>query len=71
MTINPESVPTTWTTADETFFRVSSDAFSPTFLAGAGALLASYDDEVTAIATATPASTASPTTVEAPVRSNR
>ena len=40
-----ETVPTTWTTADEDFFRTTWDAFSAEFLAGAGVLLASYDDE--------------------------
>jgi hypothetical protein len=68
MTLNPESVPTTWTTADDTFFRIATAAFSPTFAAGAGVLLASYDLETTAIAIATPAGTTAPTFVEAPVR---
>ena len=43
-----ETVPTTWTDADEAFFVVVRDLFAPTFLAGAGVLLASYDDEATA-----------------------
>ena len=65
MTINPEAVPTTWTAADETFFRVAFDAFSPAFLAGAGVLLASYDDEQTQVTTPTPAVTTTPAPVEA------
>src|SRR3954465_15874429 len=66
MTINPETVPSTWTTADETFFRVAFDAFSPDFLAGAGVLLASYDGEQTAISIATPAVTTTESSVDAP-----
>ena len=66
MTINPETVPSTWTTADETFFRVAFDAFSPDFLSGAGVLLASYDGEQTATAIPTPAVTTVETSVEAP-----
>lgn len=31
---------------DSTFFRITGDLFSHEFLAGASALLASYDDEV-------------------------
>jgi hypothetical protein len=65
MTINPEAVPSTWTTADETFFRVAFNAFSPAFLAGAGVLLASYDDEQVTVAIAAPAATTSTATVEA------
>ena len=41
-----ESVPTTWTTADEAFFRAVAHLLPPSFLAGAGTLLASYDDEL-------------------------
>jgi hypothetical protein len=41
-----ESVPTTWTTADEAFFRVVGQLLPPSFLAAAGILLASYDDEL-------------------------
>lgn len=65
MTINPEAVPTTWTAADETFFRATFDAFSPAFLAGAGVLLASYDDEQIPATVPTPAATPSPANVEA------
>jgi hypothetical protein len=65
MTINPESVPSTWTAADETFFRVAFDAFSPDFLAGAGVLLASYDDERVAVAIPTPAVITATASVEA------
>ena len=67
MTINPESIPSTWTSADETFFRLTSAAFSPAFLAGAGVLLASYDDEPTATTASTPSvAIPAPATVEAP-----
>ena len=67
MTINPESIPSTWTSADETFFRVTSDAFSPAFVAGAGVLLASYDDEPTAITVSAPSvAIPAPTSVEVP-----
>jgi hypothetical protein len=43
MNMNPEHVPTTWTTADETFFRVVEGVLSPAYTAGAGVLLSSYD----------------------------
>lgn len=66
MTINPESVPTTWTTADETFFRIAFDLFSPAFLAGAGVLLASYDDDRTPVANPAPALPVARPSVEAP-----
>ena len=66
MTINPETVPSTWTTDDESFFRVAFDVFSPDFLAGAGVLLASYDDEQTAITIPTPAVTTTDSSVDAP-----
>jgi hypothetical protein len=42
-----ETVPTTWTAADEQFFRISGELFAPAMLAGAGVLLASYDEAVT------------------------
>lgn len=42
-----EAVPTTWSAADEQFFRIAGQLFTPTMLAGAGVLLASYDDSVT------------------------
>jgi hypothetical protein len=45
MTTNPEQVPTTWTTADETFFRAVEGVLSPTYTAGAGVLLSSYDSD--------------------------
>ena len=45
MTTHPETVPTSWTTADEDFFRTTWDAFPAEFLMGAGVLLATYDDE--------------------------
>ena len=65
MTLNPEAVPTTWTTADETFFRVAFDVFCPAFLAGASALLASYDDEQVAFASPTIEVPVTTTSVEA------
>ena len=34
-----------WSQADEHFFHVVDGAFTPTFLAGAGTLLASYDQD--------------------------
>ena len=40
-----ESLPAAWSTADDTFFRVVSALFPPEFTAGAGVLLASYDEE--------------------------
>ena len=46
MNHTPESVPTVWTSADESFFHITSDVFGPDFLAGAGVLLASYDSDV-------------------------
>jgi hypothetical protein len=45
MTTIQESLPTSWTAADDHFFRVTKDLFPQEFLAGAGVLLASYDDE--------------------------
>jgi hypothetical protein len=36
---------TGWSTADENFFRVVEGVLSCAFLAGAGALLASYDEQ--------------------------
>ena len=42
-----EAVPTTWSAADEQFFRIAGQLFSPAMLAGAGVLLASYDEAVT------------------------
>jgi hypothetical protein len=39
-----ESVPTTWSDADEQFFRMVGELLAPTFLAGASVLLASYDE---------------------------
>jgi hypothetical protein len=50
-----ESVPTTWTSADDTFFRIVAHLLPPSFVMGAGVLLASYDDEP---AVTTPAATA-------------
>jgi hypothetical protein len=45
MSTTPESVPTVWSTDDESFFRAVADVFAPSFLLGAGVLLASYDLE--------------------------
>jgi hypothetical protein len=42
-----ETVPTTWSDADEQFFRIAGQLFAPAMLAGAGVLLASYDESVT------------------------
>jgi len=42
-----ETVPTTWSAADEEFFRIAGELFAPAMLAGAGVLLASYDEAVT------------------------
>ena len=39
-----ESVPITWSAADEQFFRIVGELLAPTFLAGASVLLASYDE---------------------------
>jgi hypothetical protein len=39
-----EAVPTTWSAADEQFFRIAGLLFTPAMLAGAGVLLASYDE---------------------------
>ena len=40
-----ESVPATWTSADDTFFRIVARLLPPSFVMGAGVLLAGYDDE--------------------------
>ncbi len=42
-----ETVPATWSAADEEFFRIAGELFAPAMLAGAGVLLASYDEAVT------------------------
>jgi hypothetical protein len=39
-----ESVPPTWSAADEQFFRIVGELLTPAFLAGASVLLASYDE---------------------------
>ena len=66
-----ETVPTTWSTDDETFFRIVAQVLPCAFTEGAGCLLASYDDEaapvrrptrVAAPRTAAPASTAAAVT---------
>ena len=42
-----ESIPETWDDQrDSAFFRLVAAVFSAGFVAGAGALLASYDDDV-------------------------
>jgi hypothetical protein len=45
MSTTPETVPTSWSVDDESFFRAVADVFAPSFLQGAGVLLGSYDDE--------------------------
>src|SRR3954452_13407726 len=45
MNLTTESVPTVWTSADESFFAIAHELFAPDFLAGAGVLLASYDSD--------------------------
>lgn len=45
MTARSETVPAVWSSADELFFRIVGQLFSPAFLAGANVVLASYDDE--------------------------
>ena len=45
MSTTPETVPTVWSTDDESFFRAVADVFAPSFLQGAGVLLGSYDLE--------------------------
>jgi hypothetical protein len=45
MSTTPESVPTVWSTDDESFFRAVADVFAPSFTQGAGVLLGSYDLE--------------------------
>ena len=62
MSTTPESVPTAWSTDDESFFRAVADVFAPGFLQGAGVLLGSYDLDTTqprlpATATVDPART--------------
>jgi len=66
MSTNPETVPTNWTTTDEDFFRTTWDAFSAEFLAGAGVLLASYDDEAAPAPTAVAPVLPEPAIVTAP-----
>jgi hypothetical protein len=62
MSTTPETAPTIWSVDDESFFRAVADVFAPSFLQGAGVLLASYDQEpalspVFSAATAAPAQT--------------
>ena len=46
MTTALETIPAVWSAADEEFFRVvATDVLTPTFLLGAGVLLASHDIE--------------------------
>jgi hypothetical protein len=63
MTQHPETVPTSWTAEDEDFFRTTTNVFSAGFVAGAGVLLASYDDEPLPIVTTASPSSAEPATV--------
>lgn len=52
-----DTLPTTWDDArDGAFFRMTADLFGASFTAGAGVLLASYDDEDAALATPAPPS---------------
>ena len=44
-----ESVPTTWTSADDTFFRIVAHLLPPSFVMGAGVLLAGYDEAAEAV----------------------
>ena len=63
-TTNPlESVRVLWSDADETFFRIAAELFTPAFTMGAGVLLASYDPEPVAPdpRRAAPAKATSPT----------
>jgi hypothetical protein len=64
----PESVPTTWTAADEAFFRIVARVLPPSFVMGAGVLLAGQDDVRTP--DATPASQRTPADL-VPVRVRR
>jgi hypothetical protein len=48
-----ESVPTTWTSADDTFFRIVAHLLPPSFVMGAGVLLAGDDEPAEAPAEAT------------------
>jgi hypothetical protein len=54
MSTTLESLPTTWSTADETFFHVVASVFPTEFTAGAGVLLGSYDDEQLPVLAAVP-----------------
>jgi hypothetical protein len=54
MTTTTEAVPTAWTALDEGFFRVAADVFTPEFLWGAGAMLASYDLDLETAAAPSP-----------------
>jgi hypothetical protein len=40
-----ESVRVAWSAADEAFFKITAELFSPAYAQGAGVLLASYDPE--------------------------
>jgi hypothetical protein len=40
-----ETVPLTWSAQDDTFFRITRELFSPSYLRGATVLLMSYDPE--------------------------
>jgi hypothetical protein len=68
----PESLPSTWTGADEAFFAIAAHLFTPGFLLWAGVLLASYDeDDVAEAPAAAPVVAAVPVRATAPVRSTR
>jgi hypothetical protein len=57
MRTTPETVPTTWSAADESFFRAVADVFAPAFLLGGAVLLGSYDPEPARLAAAVAAVT--------------
>jgi hypothetical protein len=57
MRTTPETVPTTWSTADENFFRAVADLFAPAFLLGGAVLLGSYDLDPAQALMASPAIT--------------
>jgi hypothetical protein len=63
---NPlESARVLWSAADEAFFRITAELFSPAYAMGAGVLLASYDQEPVA-PDPRPTTPAKPTTPATP-----
>ena len=63
-----ESLPVAWSAADDTFFRVVVNLFPTAFTAGAGVLLASYDDEQLPVTPDAPATAPSAAGAERAVR---